>query len=166
MTPADPEELLALPPRRDEIDRILGEVFAQIAEDFYSPPRIEERAQAFREAREVLLEGLEGMKNLAKNAEHQAAAAYGDLVGKKNMEEKILEKLDEINRKISSSAVKDVAGFLFPSPGDLETQLESPPEEPLKRYLELSTKLYRALGAAAEYNLSVLRAFPPKGLKK
>ncbi|MDR0589754.1 MAG: DUF115 domain-containing protein, partial [Spirochaetaceae bacterium] len=27
MTPADPEELLALPPRRDEIDRILGEVF-------------------------------------------------------------------------------------------------------------------------------------------
>ncbi|MFP3090376.1 DUF115 domain-containing protein [Treponema sp. TIM-1] len=162
---ADPEELLALPPRRDEINRILGEVFAQITGDFYSPQRIEERARAFRKARDTLLEGLEGIKSLAEEAERRAAAAYGDLGRKKNVEERILAKLDETNRRISSSAVKDVAGFLFPPAEELEARLESPPGKPLERYLELSTKLYRALALAAEYNLSVLRAFPPKGSK-
>jgi hypothetical protein len=163
---ADPEELLALPPRRDEINRILGEVFAQIAGDFYSPARIEQRAQAFQKAREALLEGLEGIKNLAEEAERQAAKAYGDLGKKKNVEEEILAKLDETNRRISSSAVKDIAGFLFPPPAELEAQLENPPGKPLERYLELSTKLYRALALAAEYNLSVLRVFPSKGSKR
>jgi hypothetical protein len=156
---ADPEELLALPPRRDEINRILGEVFAQIAGDFYAPPRVEARSLAFRKARETLLEGLRGIKNLAEEAERQAAAAYGDPGRGKKAEERILAKLDETNRRISSSAVKDVAGFLFPPPAELETQLESPPGKPLERYLELSTKLYRALALAAEYNLSVLHAF-------
>jgi hypothetical protein len=163
---ADPEELLALPPRRDEINRILGEVFARIAEDFYAPRRIEARSHAFQKARDALLEGLEGIKNLAEEAERQAAAAGADLGRKKNVDEKILAKLDEVNRRISSSTVKDVAGFLFPPPAELEAQLESPPGKPLERYLELSAKLYRALASAAEYNLSVLRIFPAKGSKK
>jgi hypothetical protein len=166
MNLAEPEELLALPPRRDEINRILGEVFAQIAQDFYSPARVAERALAFRKARELLLEGLEEIKSLAEEAERRAAAAYGDLPGKKKVEEGVLEKLDEINRRISSSTVKDIAAFLFPPPSELEARLESPPSEPLARYLELSINLYRVLAETAGYNLSVLRTFLAKGSKK
>jgi hypothetical protein len=163
---ADPGELLALPPRREEITRVLGEVFAEIEGDFYAPPRGEARARAYREAREALLEGLGEIKKLAETGERRAARAFRELRGKKTAGEKFLAELDEINRRISSSAVKDVAGFLFPLPSELESSLKSPPSEPLTRYLELSSKLYRSLAAAAAYHLSTLRVFSPQGLKR
>jgi hypothetical protein len=162
---ADPGELLALPPRREEITRVLGEVFAEIAGDFYSPARGDERARAYREARKALLEGLGEIKKLAETGEHTAARAFRELRGKKTAVDKILAELDEINRRISSSTVKDVAGFLFPLPSELESHVESPPSEPLVRYLELSSKLYRSLVEAAGYHLSILCAFSPQGSK-
>jgi hypothetical protein len=158
---ADPEELLALPPRREEINRILGEVFARIDGEFYAPSRIQERARAFREARKALLEGLEGIKKLAEDAGDQAAGACRAVQEKKPVGEKILAELDEANRRISSSEVKDVAGFLFPAPSELEAPLENAPE-PLERYLEFSAKLYRSLAEAVEYHLSILRIFSSK----
>jgi hypothetical protein len=162
---SDPGELLALPPRREEINRILGEVFAKLAGEFYSPPRSETRLFVYREARKTLLEGLGEIKKLAEEGEHKATRAYRDCREKKTTGEKILAELDEINRRISSSTVKDVAGFLFPLPSELESRLESPPSEPLVRYLELSSNLYCSLAEAAGYHLSVLCAFPPKGSK-
>ncbi|MDR0689284.1 MAG: DUF115 domain-containing protein [Spirochaetaceae bacterium] len=158
---AAPEELLALPPRREEINRILGEVFARIEGDFYAPARIQERARAFREARKTLLEGLEGIKKLAETAGDQAAAACRAVQEKRPVGERILAELDETNRRISSSAVKDVAGFLFPAPSELEPPAGNSPE-PLERYLDFSAKLYRSLAETVEYHLSILRVFSAK----
>jgi molecular chaperone GrpE (heat shock protein) len=70
--------------------------------------------------------------------------------------ERILNKLDEVNRRIAGSAVKDAAGFLFPSVSELEAELKTPESDSFGRHLELSAKLYRALADAANYNRTCL----------
>ena len=66
-------------------------------------------------------------------------------------------KLDETNKRIAESTVKDVAGFLFPPVTELKTELESPESESFSHYLELSATLYRSLSEATGYNLAVLK---------
>jgi hypothetical protein len=143
---------LALPERRDGINRILDAVFSRIEEDFYRPDRAAERETRYRSALEALAGGLEHIKALAEEAAEEADRAYR----RASPGEGILQKLDEVNRAISASAVMDVAGFLFPPLADLEADLQSPVSEPLRRHLELSARLYRSLAEAAGYNLAVL----------
>jgi hypothetical protein len=159
MEAADPEELLALPPRREEIRRALEGAFARAEGDFRSPEAGARREAAFRAALGSLVRGLEGILELAAEARgiaERAGARRGRGAGG------VPPELEEINARISSSEVKDVAGFLFPPVSELEAALESPPSDPLGRHLELSAKLYRALGESAEYNVSMLRAFLAK----
>ncbi|MDR2027975.1 MAG: DUF115 domain-containing protein [Treponema sp.] len=151
-SPAGPEELLALPERREGINRILGAVFARIEDDFRRPEGAARREERYRAALEALIRGLEHIKALAEQAAEDADRAYRQASPGRT----ILQKLEEVNRAISASAVKDVAGFLFPPLADLEAGLESPESEPLRRYLELSVRLYRSLAEAAGYNLAVL----------
>jgi hypothetical protein len=152
LSPAKPEELLALPERRGEINRILEAAFSRIEGEFRRPEAAAQRETRYREALEALTGGLERIKALAEEAAEDADRAYRQSSPGKT----ILAKLDEVNRAIGGSAVKDVAGFLFPPLAELEADLKSPPSDPLKRHLELSAKLYRSLAEAAEYNLSVL----------
>jgi hypothetical protein len=152
LSPAAPEELLALPERRDGINRLLDAVFARIEGDFYRPAEAAKRETQYRAALEALTGGLEHIKALAEQAAEDADRAYRQASPGKT----ILQKLDEVNRAVGASAVKDVAGFLFPPLAELEAGLESPESAPLRRYLELSVRLYRSLAEAAGYNLSVL----------
>ena len=74
----------------------------------------------------------------------------------KKEQEKALKKLDTANRAINESAVKDIAGFLFPETGEWEAEIAAISSSPLTRHLEFSARLYQALAEAAAYNLQIL----------
>ncbi|MDR2519208.1 MAG: DUF115 domain-containing protein, partial [Spirochaetaceae bacterium] len=155
---ASVEELLALPARRGEIDRRLGAAFAGADAARRAPDTL--RNRQYEKAVQELLAGLDGIKAQAQKAAALSERAYTRCgKGRKGLpdkeREKLLRKLEEADRRIRMSAVKDVAGFLFPPLEELETALESSEAEPLRRYFELSARLYRALAKAAGYNLSV-----------
>jgi hypothetical protein len=147
-------ELLALPPRRKEIDRLLENVFSSL-EAAFSGDR-EKRAEQYRKARETLLEGLERIRSVAEKAALLAEQGEAACRGGRPAAASILRKLDNANRTITDSEVKDVAGFLFPPMAELEAALKSPPSDPLRRHLELSAGLYRSLENAAAYHIRVL----------
>jgi hypothetical protein len=142
------EELLALPPRRDEITALLAEAFSRLDRDFNAPAAREERSRHYRTASTDLLRGLENLRNLAVESERLAAGSVP--------RDRVLRRLDETNRLIMESEVKDITGFLFPPLSELEASLESPETDPYGRHLELSAKLYRSLALATEYHLRIL----------
>jgi hypothetical protein len=168
--PAAAEELLALPPCREEIDGLLAETFTRAEAAFNLPEAAAARNARYGEARRELFAGLEKIRALAEKA---AALAEGALLrekrpgaagransgGKSRLSgdtARVLDELEKTNREISGSDVKDVAGFLFPPIGELEAELENGPESELARHLELSAKLYFSLAGAADYHLKVL----------
>jgi hypothetical protein len=146
------EELLALPPRRPEIKALLTEAFSGIDRDFNAPAAREERSNRYRSASAELLRGLEKLRSLAVESVNLAAAPYP----RGHTPDRVLKRLDEVNRLILDSEVKDVAGFLFPPLPELEASLTSPLSDPYGRHMELSAKLYRSLAEAAEYHLRIL----------
>ncbi|MDR2185388.1 MAG: DUF115 domain-containing protein [Treponema sp.] len=153
---ASAAELLALPPCRDQIDRLLEAAFARIEGAFYSPEETGRREARYQAALGKLLEGLKLIKDLAEEAAGAAERGLGLPPG--GDPEQLLRRLDRANKAIMESEVKDAAGFLFPPLPELEGGLKTPPSEPLKRHLELSAALYRSLGEAAAYNLEALRS--------
>jgi hypothetical protein len=149
-----PEALLELPERRGEIDDLLEGLYERIAGDFRRGA--EERERSYRAAQDRLIGGL---KALAAEAAGAAALARKGLrrpgAGGKGAErEGLLRKLDGALRSIMESEVKEVAGFLFPSPEELKP---AEGQDPLTRYLESSGRTFRALAEAAEYQLAVLQ---------
>ncbi|MDR1419657.1 MAG: DUF115 domain-containing protein [Treponema sp.] len=169
---AEPEELLALPERRDEIEERLEAVCGGVLEAFRAPGESRKRAERYEKARASLLEGL---RRIRDDAEKGTSAAENALK-RRGDEGEILPVLDSINRKIAESDVKDVAGFLFPPGRELEAALKTAREDRYGRHLEYSSALYRALAEAAEYNLRILtdgrkkveaeKAFSPQVPKK
>jgi hypothetical protein len=164
LNPSSPQDLLALPIRRGEINRTLEGVFAGIDRDFYRPEEVKSREEQYRAAMESLLGGLKSIRALAEDAAKAAEGAGGKQetpsLGPPSgylRGEQLLKKLDAVNRAIENSEIKDVAGFLFPPVEDLE-QPASPGEDPLKGHLEFSARFYRALAEAAEYNLRKLES--------
>jgi hypothetical protein len=164
LSSSSPQDLLALPIRRGEINRTLEEVFAGIDRDFYRPEAVKSREDQYRAAMESLLGGLKSIRALAEDAAKAAEGAHGKPEalslgpGSGSLRgEQLLKKLDEVNRAIENSEIKDVAGFLFPPVEDLE-QPPGPGENPLKRHLDFSARFYRALAEAAEYNLRKLES--------
>jgi hypothetical protein len=162
---ASMEELLALPPCRDRIDRLLESAFARIEAVFYDKEETERREARYQAALGGLLEGLKRIRDLAEEAAGAAERGLeqippGKGAGGDPALGKLLKRLDQVNKIIAESEVKDAAGFLFPPLPELEGKLKTPPSEPLRRYLELSAALYRSLGEAAEYNLAALRSVP------
>ncbi|MDR3342115.1 MAG: DUF115 domain-containing protein [Treponema sp.] len=158
MMRASMEALLALPKRRETINRLLGTIFARVDTDFTSPEHAAQRGTQYETALRELLEGLKNIHALAEKAADLAERAYRTAKVRAQAPgiQETLKKLDKTNQAITESTVKDVAGFLFPPVTELEANLESPPSQPLLRYLELSSKLYRSLAEVARYNLTVL----------
>ena len=177
LLPAVAEELLALPPRRKEIDCLLAETFARVETAFNAPETATARGARYEEARHELLAGLEKIHAMAEKAAALAEDALSreklsGAAGRVNPDGKnrlsgstarlsenaarVLDELEKTNREISGSDVKDVAGFLFPPIGELEAELENGPESELPRHLELSAKFYFSLTGAADYHLKVL----------
>ncbi|MDR1950230.1 MAG: DUF115 domain-containing protein [Spirochaetaceae bacterium] len=164
LLPGSTEGILALPPRREEINRRLAGVFARIETGFNRPAEWKLRAERYEAARKTLTEGLGYIKTLAEEAAVFAEGNCG-LSGDRPAErERVFARLDEVNRRISGSAVKDVAGFLFPPPEDPAGEPAAPAaNDPAgglaggyHRYLEQSAKLYRDLAEAAGYTLRIL----------
>jgi hypothetical protein len=162
------EELLALPERRKETGRRLEEAAARIREAYFDKKERESRNRRYEEARKALFAGLESIRDAAGRGLRITEEAAG--TGGHRPEtvpgpspspeerEKILKRLDEINRDIVLNEAKDVAGFLFPPSRELETGL--PPETQdgsFRRHLDFSARLYGALREAAEYHLGELR---------
>jgi len=151
-------EFLALPERREEINCLLGEVFASTKGDFLGE-KAKERVAQYENARKSLLDGLGRVKNLAEDtAESAETAARRSKQGRleEKERERALKKLDAANKAITESAVKEIAGFLFPETGDWEAEIAAMTADPLSRHLEFSARFYRALAEAAGYNLRTL----------
>ncbi|MDR1389230.1 MAG: DUF115 domain-containing protein [Treponema sp.] len=156
LCPRPMEELLALPKRRDEINAILESAFAGIAR----------RAEEEREKRSADYDNaVGGLKNGLREIIDLADAGLAVLGAnsqnhpnrpdrKREKERDLLERLDHINKKIQNSAVKDSAGFLFPSPEELEGRLTK--NAPLERHFEFQELFYRSLTEAVSFTLEKL----------
>jgi hypothetical protein len=150
---ASPQALLALPDRRDEIDRRLNRVFAGMETGFYAAETARLRGERFEKARQTLLEGLEHIKAAAEGGAHIAEQALNRTPPPEPG--KVLAALDETLRAVTESEVKEAAGFLFPPP-DEGNEKPGGGEDSFRAYLMSSVKLYRALAEAAAYNLREL----------
>jgi hypothetical protein len=141
------EKFLALPDRRDEIDRRLEAVYSKIDADFFDPEEKLKRSQRYEDAVSALIRGLE---NIRKTAEEGAAITQQALNRTLNpsQKNKILGNLDEITQRIANSEVKEVAGFLFPT-----VKAESTESDPFRAYLMTSHRLFSSLAEAAGINL-------------
>ncbi|MDR0403095.1 MAG: DUF115 domain-containing protein [Treponema sp.] len=153
LVPAAIEELLALPPRRDEIARILEESFGRIEREFAAPDEKAARERRYAEAFDRLADGLAAVRDEANRAGKTAAGAPRAGPGRSERE-KILAALDAANKAVAANPVKDAAGFLFPPPETLEARLTE--TDPWKRHLEFSALLYRELAAASDWTLNAL----------
>jgi hypothetical protein len=150
---ASPRELLALPDRRDEIDRRLEEAAARLEGEFFTPEAGRQRAERYERARRALLEGLARVRAAAETGAALAEEALNRPPSPAGRE-KTLAALDKTLRAVTESEVKDVAGFLFPP---AEEGGETPAgEDPFRAYLGASARLYRALAEAAAYNAAYL----------
>jgi len=157
------EEFLALPERREEIERLLAEAYASIGEEFGSEEAERLREEKYKSALSSLFKGLEMIR---KTADEAAACAAGTLSRNRlgrlqdGEREKILKKLDEANRSIMKSAVKEIAGFIFPETRDWEGEIAASypnrTPDPFTRHLEFCSRFYRAMTESAAYNLELL----------
>jgi hypothetical protein len=170
---ASPEALLALPERREEIDRRLEGIFAALGRDFFDPETARQRSERYDVAKARLLAGLADIAGEARNAAALARKALAPLGGSGGKalarslngaeRERLLGKLDAALEAIGNSEVKDVAGFLFPPGKAAGLAAEGAGEAPFIRYLESSAAMYRNLAEAAEYQLEVLKKINARG---
>ena len=153
------EKLLALPERRKEIDSLLKGIYETIDGDFLSEKARKSREENYNSAKEALLKGLKTIESLALEAGKLAkTSATRHKLGhlEKPGLEKALEKLNADNTAINSSAVKEIAGFLLPETASWEAEIAESTQDPLLKHLEYSSRLYKALASAAEFNLKIL----------
>jgi hypothetical protein len=141
---AGSDALLALPDRRKEIDERLEAAENRIKTEFFEPQETKRRSQRYEDAISALRSSLEKVKTACEKGEKLASQALRKNPGPAEQEE-ILSALDTINRLISSSEVKEIAGFLFP-----QQTPESDKKDAFRGYMESSAALYRSLSEAAQ----------------
>ncbi|MDR0496352.1 MAG: hypothetical protein LBH42_01915, partial [Treponema sp.] len=103
------------------------------------------------------------IKGFAEDAAEIArAAAARSRMGHLDDKEKgkALDKLGSVNKSISKSEVKEVAGFLFPETDNWAAEISSVTTDPFNSHLEFSGRFYRALADAAAYNLQIISKVP------
>ena len=146
---AKAEDLLALPPRREEIDRRIEEAFSKIENDFRNPHEADERAQRYEKAVSGLKRGLENIKDAAESGASIARQALMRNVSPEQ-QKKILKDLDAVTRRITESEVKEVAGFLFPPAEDEKKNGPADSRDPFRVYLKSSLEFFSSLAEAAD----------------
>jgi hypothetical protein len=144
---AQMEALLALPERRKEIDRRLGEVLSRTDTEFDEPEEKQKRSRRYEEAVSVLKRGLESIKNAAEEGTHITQQALKRPLNP-SQQNKVIKNLDEITRRIANNEVKEVAGFLFPS-----VENEKDENDQFIAYVKTSHKIFSSLAEAAGFNL-------------
>ena len=159
---ASTEDLLALPERREKINELLDGLNKTLESDFFNENAKKLRAEKYEKARSALLDGLGQIKNLAmETAENAGIAASRCKQGRleKKQQEQVIKTLDAANKALSQSAVKDIAGFLFPETENWETEIAAVTADPLARYLEFNARFYEALAETADYTFKTLTCF-------
>jgi hypothetical protein len=144
LEPAETDALLALPERRGEIEKRLEASFSHIEAGFFDAEETRQRHDRYEKAVTALHSGLDKIKAACKKGETIAAAALRHDPGPGR--DKTLAALDEINRFITGSEVKEIAGFLFPA-DVAETGGQT--GDSFRNYLTSSIALYRSLAEAA-----------------
>lgn len=147
---ADVQSFLALPERREEIDRRLESAFSKVDAEFKNPEETRKRTERYEQAVCVLTRGLENIKNAAEEGEAAARQAMKRELNP-SQQNKVIKDFDEITRRITDSEVKEVAGFLFPS---VEDEKDA---NPFRAYVKTSLKLFSSLSQAVEFNLTYLK---------
>jgi hypothetical protein len=145
---AEPNDLLALPDRRDEINRRLTKAFSQIESDFFDEKEKSNRTERYEKAVSALISGLKNIRVTAIKGAGVAGKALKRGLSS-SQQNKVLKDLDEITSSITNSEVKEVAGFLFPY-----VEKEAADDDPLRAYLKSSQKLFSSLAEAAGFTLS------------
>lgn len=147
-----PDDLLALPERRSEINRKLEEAFLKIEEEFNDPQKAQKRTQAFETAVSTLKRGLTKIKTAAEEGALVTTQAMKRPLNSEQ-QNKVIRNLDEITQRIADSEVKEIAGFLFPS---IEGEGEEEANDAFGAYLKSSHKLFSSLAEAVRFNLESL----------
>lgn len=149
MEPDLADSPLALPERREEIDRVKNAVFSETDRSFEAAKP--EREASFRKRTAELERGLQDLMRIARRAADCAVEAAGAANPARHLAE-----LDAANDSIARSAVKDAAGFLFPSLESIEAELP-PTSDPLARHLAFSRVMYGKLAESARFSFEALR---------
>jgi hypothetical protein len=154
LEPMGAEAVLALPERREEIDRRLEAASSRIKADFFEPEEARHRGERYENAANALFSGLRLIQTACKEGIKIAEQILYQKGGQAaTSREKTLAALDEINRSINDSEVKEIAGFLLPSEVLPATDGNAQPgntEAAFRAYLESSIRLYRALADSAD----------------
>ena len=151
-----PEKLLALPPRRNEIDAALNAACSRIEADFFATENKRLRAERYEAAVSSLTQGLAEIKASAENGADIAKQALR-CKQDQGAQEMTLKRLDGISRAITHSEVKEVAGFLFPP---VEANAGNSSGDPFIAYLKSLERLYSSLAEAVEINVKALKRTP------
>jgi len=147
---ADVQSFLALPERREEIDKRLESAFSKIDAEFKNPEEMRKRTERYENAVCILIRGLENIKNASEEGETIARQAIKRELNS-SQQNKVMKDLDEITRRITDSDVKEVAGFLFPS---VEDEKDA---NPFRAYVKTSHKLFSSLSQVLAFNLEYLK---------
>jgi len=141
---ADIEKFLALPKRREEINRFLQNVFAQIENNFNEPQEKSKRNERYENAVKELKSGLEKLHSASVKGEEIVRQALKDdltLTG----QDKIFKELEEITHILKESEVKAlVESFMLPL-----AQENKGEGNPFQAYLNSSLELFSKTAEAA-----------------
>jgi hypothetical protein len=153
LEPAAADALLALPERRAEIDQRLESASSRIKMEFFEPEEARQRGERYENAVSALYSGLNQIKNACLQGEKTAQQALRRALTPPERE-KTLAALDEINRFITGSEVKEIAGFLFPpetlTPDETDPSIGTAnATDAFHRYLESALRLYHSLAESA-----------------
>ena len=142
---ADSQKFLALPKRREEIDRRVKSAFLKTENEFNQTDEKQKRAERYEKAISALKDG---MKNIKTAAEEGAEIARRALRYPLNPQQqnKVLKELDEVTRRLTNSEVKEIAGFLLPPVIDDEGENK----DQFISYLKTSQKLFTGILESAE----------------
>ena len=154
---ADTEKFLALPPRREEIDRRIQEVFSQTEIAFNNPEEKQRRTELYENAINELKNGMEKIKNDAArgvkiardalNAAHEISSSIT-----LSQQEKIYKELNAITQNINESGVKEITDFLLPLAGDgKENDNIASNDDPFRKFIISSLELFSGTVRAVDF---------------
>ena len=142
---ADIEKLLSLPRRREEINRRINNIFYKVECEFNEPEEKQKRHERYEKAVNALNTGLGNIGAAAEEGKETARRALRYPLNP-SQQEKVLNELDRITRRLSESEVKEVAGFLFPA-----VEEEKDDNDPFRAYLKTSLELFSGITEAADF---------------
>ena len=160
------QDLLALPECRKQIDSLLENILFEVNNEFNpdlsekTSKKAQLRAQNYEKALKTLYSGLKEIINMAEETSKFAQTwkiRFENRHFESGDEEKVLKKLDDTNKSITNSSVKDIVDFLLPDMTEIENNLKANYQNLLQKHLDFSIYFYKALAEAALYNLKTLK---------